>query len=153
MLERLKLNTKKELKLFCVSVHVADAMRLFASAELITQMSKPRFILGYSIDDVRNAVTDKFPASSVSFEIIGEIKMSDVLNNISEDDLFGELGAKFGKPAPVIAVRTPETNRQQFLQNLRLLADRFVGEDDKKTLIEIIDRSKVMMPSGESNQR
>jgi len=149
MNEGLKLSAERDLRLFCIRVQIQDFPGM-VSPEFAREIGKSRFILGYSMDDVQNAVADKFPGRSISFDILGDISLSDVIDKINEDDLAGKVRGIKPSNKIFIEAKTPEMNRQQFFTNLKLVANRFIGEEDEKTFLEIIEKAKqrIVIESG-----
>ena len=123
--EKLSLNKGADLRIYCFSVEL-DRM---GPPSLVPIPAGGMFFLGYSMDDVADGLIKRFGATRLTVMHHGDIAFKQMLDKIEKLD---------EKAAP--AEPRPEMRVEQFVNSLRLVADRYVAPEDRSALLGIIGR-------------
>lgn len=93
---------------------------------------RAQFMLGYSMDDVMNAVDNKYGTHvGVHVQFINDIPFEELLRQVEQ------------KPEIILKEPTPEMKMETFINNLKLVSDKFLEGADRKSLSEILKKVKV----------
>lgn len=132
------MSQEKDLRIYCFSVRNRSGFN-----NEILRSDRSHFYLGYSLDDVTDSVTKRF-GTGLDIIMHGDISFKEmaskveVMNFITDAPQFRSDIFKAGTMIPAAASK--EMNQMQFVNGLRLVADRFVDAEDRKRLQEIIDK-------------
>lgn len=137
-MEKLKLEQENGLRIYCFSLKpqsVFDAARIPTDA---------KFFLGYDLEGVHEEVEKRFGATGLDIVMHCDIPFKEMLDKVELPVQQAVL------PMPA---RTPEYNRMQFMNGLRLVMDRYVeSPDDRETLGAILDRVDIERSNEKINQ-
>lgn len=130
MEQRQMLETKREenLKIFCLTV--TPSVGEFVTAEEKTnptyRFDTGQFILAFNLEEVQNSIHERYKGKRVTVKLHGDILFADIAKNVYHE--------QFKKK------ETPETKKEDFLMNVKLIADRFLEYEDSQTLKTIINK-------------
>lgn len=120
---------ENELRIYCFSL---KAQSVFDAAKVPTQA---KFFLGYNLEGVHEEVEKKFGATGLDIIMHADIPFKDMLDKVEVPVI---------KQAGIIKAFTPEYNRMQFMNGLRLVMDKFVEVPaDRDNLKNILNRVNI----------
>ena len=134
-MDQLKLQVTEQLKIYCVAITHGD------------HRYSPTFMLSHSLEGIQRAVIEKFKGQNIALDIICVSPFTSILKGVDmghvdkEKDMDPEvttLGGFMGKLR--MPPETAEQSKEKFINGLRLVADRFVDEMDRKTLLSILKK-------------
>lgn len=126
-MEKLKLGQENELVIYCFSLRPRSTF----DAHKVPPEAK--FFLGYDLEGVNEEVAKRYPGIAVDIIMHSHVPFKNMLDKV-------ELPPAEPFESPIKAF-TPEYNRMQFMNGLRLVMDRYVElPADRETLNDILDR-------------
>lgn len=134
-MEKLKLDGKMDLQVYCFSVRLRD---LAMGPPTIPVPNASAFIIAYTTEWIVQASQERFGTANIDIIIHGQTSFKRLIEQVEMPQPEPQV---ITKEIPVVAA--PNYNKQQFIQNVRLLADRYVQPEDKETFLAILSRSKV----------
>ena len=115
------------LKLFFMRVAVQRQFNIEESYELL---------MGYALEDVVNVMKNRFVAVPFEAKVLIEVELSEVLKMV-------DLPVQSKEASPVVSLPlVPQMAKEQFVNNVHLIADRFASKEDAETLRTILQRIK-----------
>lgn len=144
-MEKLELKKENDLRIYCFSI-LQEGKTQFSPFANPGVVEMGKFYLGYSLDDVRFGVRERY--GDIGFDIVlhGDVSFQEMVSKVNLVQL---LKGMMVDPLSVIPKpqasapaqeATAEVGLEQFVNRIRLVADRFVTPADKDTLLDILNR-------------
>ena len=124
------LETKREedLKIFCLTV-TPSAGQIVGAEEWTNptyRFNEPQFMLAFNLEEIQNSIHQRYKGKIVTVTFHGNILFADIAKNVYHEEFKRK--------------KNPETKREDFLMNIKLIADRFLEYEDSQALKTIINK-------------
>lgn len=150
-MEKLPLTDEKDLRIYCFLVRRWPNVQYAPTAPILPD--RALFYLGYSIDDVQAGINERFKNMPLEILMYGDIPFREMVEKVNLINSISFGADKFNieevRPDQVVkmAEASPEIQRMQFMNNVRLIADKFVEGKDRQVLIDILNRVNLQTKS------
>ncbi len=134
----------RKLRVYCVGVK-PKVDGVLIGPEFEKYLNGGKFVIGFAVDDVQQWATETFGGVPVSLNIFGSTTVESICEKVDKKTggITGIAETIIESSTTKAPVATTIDSKETFLNSLMLVRDRFVeSDDDKKTLEDIIKRSK-----------